>query len=148
MREICTEFRSKFDAGVLVSQMVGPGTEMFLGVKRDPQFGPVVLMGFGGTSAEALGDVVFAIPPFDAEHARQCFDRLRLRPLLDGLRGQPRVNVDALCETAAVFSVMVDELRDVISELDVNPLIAIGDTAIAVDALVVGRDRREDRADT
>ena len=91
---------------MLVAPMVEDGIEMLLGCKQDPQFGPVVLIGFGGIYAETLKDVVFALPPFSAQHARRCVDRLRLRPLLDGLRGKPSFDIDAFCNTAARFSAM------------------------------------------
>ena len=139
----------RLGADVLVAPMAPGGVEMFLGIKRDSQFGPVVLLGFGGVLAETINDVQFALPPFDAAHARRCVDRMRLRSLLDGVRGKPAVDVDAFCRAAARFSVMAHALRDVLSELDVNPVIVSDDGAIAVDALVVGRDRREaDRAET
>jgi acyl-CoA synthetase (NDP forming) len=139
----------RLGAGVLVAPMAPSGVEMLLGVKRDPQFGPVVLLGFGGVLAETINDVQFALPPFDAAHAGRCIARMQLRRLLDSVRGNPAVDVDDFCHTAARFSVMVHALRDVLSELDVNPVI-VGETgAIAVDALVVGRDRREaDHAET
>ncbi|MBU2677786.1 MAG: acetate--CoA ligase family protein, partial [Gammaproteobacteria bacterium] len=69
---------------VLLASMAPAGVEMFLGIKRDPQFGPVVLLGFGGVLAETINDVQFALPPFDAAHARRCLDRMQFRPLLDG----------------------------------------------------------------
>jgi hypothetical protein len=119
--------------------MVKPGIEMILGVRRDPQFGPVVILGFGGTLAEILRDVTFALPPFDAAHARRCVDRLRLRALLDGVRGKDAVDVDAFCRMAASFSVMVHALRAELQELDVNPVIVGKEHCTAVDALVVSR---------
>jgi hypothetical protein len=127
---------------VLVSAMAPAGVEMILGVNRDPQFGPVVLIGFGGVLAETINDMQFALPPFDAAHARRCVDRLRLRPLLDGVRGEPPVDIDAFCELAARFSEMAVALGDAVKEVDVNPLIVHADGAIAVDGLVIGRDRR------
>jgi hypothetical protein len=117
--------------------MAQPGVEMFLGVRRDPQFGPVVLLGFGGIHAETLQDVAYALPPFDAAHAARCMDRLRLRPLLDGLRGAPACDIDAFTQAAAGFSLLVDALRDDIAELDVNPLIVSENGCVAVDALLV-----------
>ena len=110
---------------------------MMLGARTDPQFGPVVLIGFGGVYAETLKDVVFALPPFGTEHARHCVDRLRLRPMLDGQRGQPPADVDAFCDAAARFSVMVDALRDGIREMDINPIIVHETGCTIVDALVV-----------
>lgn len=141
--------RSRLGDDVLVATMADAGVEMFLGIKRDPQFGPVVLLGFGGVLAETINDVQFALPPFDARYARRCVDRTRLRSLLDGVRGGAPVALDSFCETAARFSTLVYALRDVVSEIDVNPIIVNRDAAIAVDALVVGHNPREDiRAET
>jgi acyl-CoA synthetase (NDP forming) len=126
-------------ARALLSPMAMPGIEMILGVRRDPQFGPVVMLGFGGTLAEVLRDVTFALPPFDAAHARRCIDKLRLRALLDGVRGKKAVDVDAFCSAAATFSTMVHALRDELQEVDVNPVIVSADHCTAVDALVISR---------
>ncbi len=149
LRQMYALMRGRLGDDVLVSKVVDTGVEMFLGLKRDPQFGPVVLLGFGGVLAETIDDLQFALPPFDAEHARRCIDRMKLRPLLDGVRGAPAVDVDAFCTMAEQFSVMAHALRDVVTEIDVNPVIVNEGGAVAVDALLVGRDRRqEQRAET
>jgi acyl-CoA synthetase (NDP forming) len=121
----------------IIAPMVADGVEMMLGMRADPQFGPIVLIGFGGFYAETLRDVTYALPPFSAAHARRCVDRLQLRPMLDGQRGQPPADVGAFCEAAARFSVMVDTLRDNLSEVDVNPIIVHESGCTIVDALVV-----------
>jgi acyl-CoA synthetase (NDP forming) len=139
-RELLDAYRrlnERLGAQVLVAPMIEGGVELLLGIRRDPQFGPVVLLGFGGILAETIGDVAFALPPFTAADAHRHLDGLRLRPLLDGVRGRQAVNIDAACELAARFSVLADELSDVIAELDVNPVIVTADAAVAVDALVV-----------
>ena len=149
LRQMYGLMRSRLGAEVLVGPVVAAGVEMILGVKRDPQFGPVVMIGFGGVLAETINDMQFALPPFDAAHVRRCVDRMTLRPLLDGVRGARPVDLDRFCELAARFSVLADGLGDVLSEVDVNPVIVNESGAIAVDALVVGRDRREEnRAET
>jgi len=122
---------------VVVAAMAEDGVEMILGVRRDPQFGQIVLLGFGGVYAETLQDVVFALPPFSAEHARCCVDRLKLRSLLDGVRGRPTADIGAYCDLAASFSVLVDALRDSVEEIDVNPVIVHENGCTIVDALVV-----------
>lgn len=144
LRQMYSLMRGRLGDDVLVARVAESGVEMILGLKCDPQFGPVVMLGFGGVLAEIINDVQFALPPFDAEHARRCIDRMRLRQLLDGVRGAPAVNVDAFCQQAERFSVMAHALRDVLAEVDVNPVIVNKDGAVAVDALVVGRDRREE----
>ncbi len=123
----------------VLAPMAGAGVELILGAHRDPQFGPVVMLGFGGVLAEVIADVVFALPPFDAETARRRLNELKLVPLLQGIRGRPPANIDAFCIMAARFSVMVDALRDNLQEVDVNPVILAAEQCIAVDALIVGR---------
>lgn len=131
----------------LISPMIARGTEMLLGARRDPQFGPVVLLGFGGVYAEVLEDVVTALPPFDKHDARRRIDTLRMRKLLDGQRGHPPCDVDAFCDLAARFSALVHELRDDFEEIDVNPVIVAADACIAVDALIIGRRATPERTD-
>jgi acetate---CoA ligase (ADP-forming) len=123
----------------LLAPMIEGEVELLLGARQDPQFGPVVVLGFGGILAETLRDAVFALPPFSPADARAYLDRLRLRPLFDGTRGRPPVNIDACCDSASRFSVLVHELRDSIAEIDVNPVIANATAAVAVDALVIPR---------
>jgi len=123
----------------LVSPMIsGPGVEMMLGVVHDQQFGPLVLIGFGGVHVETLHDVATALPPFDAATARRLLDKLRMRRLLDGHRGAPAVDIDALCATAARLSVLASWLAGVIEEIDINPVFVSPTGCLALDALAVG----------
>ena len=131
------DLSSRLGPDVLVCEMAGPGVEMFLGVRRDPQFGPVVLLGFGGIYAETLQDVAYAMPPFSASDAARRIDSLRLRPLLDGVRGAPGADVGAFTRVAASFSVLIHALRDEVAEFDVNPLIVNDAGCVAVDALAI-----------
>jgi len=119
--------------------MAAPGVELALGVVRDGQFGPLVMIGAGGVLVEVLGDHKFALPPFDADYARHLIEGLRLRPLLDGKRGQPPADLDSLARTIARFSVLAADLADSIAELDVNPILAGPSGAVALDALVIPR---------
>lgn len=139
LREAYRELSARLGPRALVAAMAEPGIEMILGAKRDPQFGPVVMIGFGGIHAEVLRDAVFALPPFDKAYARRRMEGLTMRPVLDGHRGRPPCDVDAFCDLAAGFSAMVDALRDHVAEIDVNPVIVTPSGAIAVDALVVAR---------
>ncbi|GAB5470379.1 MAG: acetate--CoA ligase family protein [Rhodospirillales bacterium] len=125
---------------VLVAAMAPTGVEMILGVSRDTQLGCTVVIGVGGIHAEVLKDVVLVRPPFDAAWARQAIDRLRLRPLLDGVRGQPAADIQAFAEAASRLSILTDALGDVLAEVDINPLIVTAEGCLAVDALVVPRD--------
>ena len=131
----------------MVAPMVNiTGAEMVLGLVRDEQFGPLVMLGFGGVNVETIRDVVYALPPFDRSAARRMLGSLRLRPLLDGLRDRQAVDVEAFCVAAERFSVLAAELGDVIDEIDVNPVLVHPAGCIAVDALVVG-SRKASRND-
>ena len=123
---------------LVAPMIVKPGVEMLLGMFRDKQFGPVVVLGFGGLHVEALADVVYALPPFDAVEARRLLDRLRLRALLSSKRHRRPPAVDDFCAAAAQFSAMVAALGDVLSEMDLNPVIVHADGCTIVDALVIG----------
>ena len=139
------DFRVRLGARVLLMEMAADGVEMILGALRDPQFGPVIMLGFGGVLAETLQDVAFALPPFDAAYARRRVDGLALRPLLDGVRGKPAVAIDQFCQVAASFSVMVDALQDQLQEIDINPVIVTENTCTAVDALVISGTPSQDQ---
>jgi acyl-CoA synthetase (NDP forming) len=113
------DLETRLGPRVMLSPMAEKGVEMILGMRRDPQFGPVVVFGFGGILAELTKDVAFALPPFDRDYARRRVDRLKLRRLLDGVRGNAASDIDAFCDMASSFSVMVDALRDELMEIDV-----------------------------
>lgn len=123
-------------AVVVMPQVAHDGVEMVLGMVRDRQFGPLVMLGFGGRDVESEGRVRFLMPPFGPQTARRAVDRLPGRARLDAWRGRGPLAVDAYCAAAARFSVMVSCLADTIYELDVNPVIVHGDGCVAVDAFI------------
>lgn len=139
LRAAWRDLSARLGPRAVVARMGGKGVEMLLGARRDPQFGPVVLLGFGGVHAEVLEDVAFLLPPFDKAEAWRRMDRLKLRPLLDGARGQPACDVAAFAGQAALFSAVVHALRDDVEEIDMNPVIVSASGCVAVDALIVGR---------
>jgi hypothetical protein len=140
LRAAYTGMAAHLGPQVLVSRMVtGPGVEMMLGVVHDEQFGPLVLMGFGGIHVESLKDVVCALPPFNATTARRLVDGLRQRALLDGHRGAPAMDIDAFCAAAAQLSYLAVTLGSHIAEIDVNPVLVGPKGCMALDALVIGR---------
>jgi len=130
---------------VLVAPMLAAGVAMILGARQDSQFGPVVLLGFGGIHAEVYQDVAFALPPFDADRARYMLDKLKSRPLLDGARRMNPSNIDSFCTMAANFSAMVHAMRDNLQEIDINPVIVSERDSIAVDALAIGCGEESER---
>lgn len=122
-------------AGVTVEPMidVSNGLELILGLRRDPVFGPVLMIGLGGVATEVLGDRVLELPPLDERSAQRMIDSLRCRPLLYGHRGRPRLAVDRLLEVLLRFSRLAAD-RPEIAEADVNPLLVTADGVVALDA--------------
>ena len=119
----------------VVQRMVEDGVEMIIGVVGDAFFGPVVACGAGGVQAELLKDVSARISPLTHEDASQMLRSLATFPLLTGYRGAPAVEVDALEDVLLRVSTMVDTHHE-IAELDLNPVMASPDGAVAVDARV------------
>jgi len=122
---------------VLVAAMAGPGVELALGVVADPQFGPLVMVAAGGVLIEVLRDRRFALPPVDHRQALGLLDLLAVRPLLDGARGAPPADLDAVADAVVGLSTLAVDLGPALAALDVNPLVAGPDGCVAVDALVV-----------
>ncbi|GAA2542657.1 acetate--CoA ligase family protein [Streptomyces levis] len=127
--------------GVLVCQMVEHGVEMVVGVTHDDLFGPTVTVGLGGVLVEVLRDTAVGVPPFGEEQARDMLAGLRGRALLEGVRGRPPADLDALVEVVLRVQRMALELGDDLAELDINPLMVLprGQGAVALDALAVCR---------
>jgi acetate---CoA ligase (ADP-forming) len=122
---------------VLVCETAAPGTEVLLGIVRDPALGPLIVVGAGGVLTELLADRVVALPPVDHSGALRMLRRLRVSALLDGARGQPPANLDAIAAAITGLSALACELGDALDALDINPLICGPAGAVAVDALVV-----------
>jgi len=127
--------------GVLAAEMVADGVEMIVGVVNDPGFGPVVAVGLGGVLAEVLRDVAYRVAPFGPDQARAMLAELRARKVLDGVRGRPACDVDALVDVLVRVSELAWAMRDRLAELDVNPVLVRprGLGVVAADALVVLR---------
>ncbi|OGA53400.1 MAG: hypothetical protein A3G24_20185 [Betaproteobacteria bacterium RIFCSPLOWO2_12_FULL_62_13] len=122
---------------VLVSEMVSDATEVIVGAINDEVFGPVVLLGLGGTLAEVMRDVTYRVAPFGVETARSMIAELRGSALFDGVRGQAPRDVEALAEVVSRVSALAWERRGRLVELDINPLFvrARGAGVVVADAL-------------
>jgi succinyl-CoA synthetase beta subunit len=119
--------------GVIVQAMAaGGGVELLLGMVRDPQFGPLVVIGFGGIFVEVLGDTATRLAPVDPAEARTMVGELRMAPALRGFRGCPAVDIDTLAETISRFSHLVSEAAGLM-ELEINPLLATPAGTCALD---------------
>ncbi|VCU68073.1 succinyl-CoA synthetase subunit alpha [Pigmentiphaga humi] len=132
--------------GMLLAPMAPPGVEMILGVQRDPVFGPVVMVGMGGIYAELLDDVALRIAPVDHDAARAMVRELKAFPLLDGARGRPRADLEALADAIVRLSVFAGVHADRLESIDINPLrvFEAGKGAAALDAVLLARAAREE----
>ena len=122
----------------LIAPMAKRGVELSLGMIRDPQFGPIVVVGAGGVLIELIDDRRAALAPFGRATACRLLDGLKIRRLLDGYRGVAAVDIDSLADIVALFSVLAADLADLVAEIDINPLIA-GRDIVALDALVIAQ---------
>lgn len=124
--------------GFEVETQVPPGKEVLLGIQRDPGFGPIVVFGMGGIYVETLRDVTFRLAPLRPLSAEHMVRAVRSFPLLQGVRGEPPSDLDALTEILERVSQLAVDRPEVL-ELDINPLIVrrAGEGAVAVDARVV-----------
>lgn len=124
--------------GVLVQEMLPAGTEMIVGIGRDPVFGSTILTGLGGIFVEALEDVALRVAPVSPRDAGEMLAELKGRKILEGLRGQPPADLEAVKEIIQRVSRLAEDFPS-ISELDINPLFVFprGRGACAADALIV-----------
>lgn len=128
---------ARFD-GTIVAKMARGRRELMIGARVDPVFGPVVLVGDGGKYVEAMPDVQALLSPFTAAEVREALGRLRIAPLLAGVRGEPPLDVGAFCDAAiAVCRLMMSPQSNVVN-LDLNPVMvgAVGEGCMALDAVV------------
>ena len=139
-KEIMTSVKQKFpDAkieGVSVQNMARPGTEVIIGMTKDPQFGPVLMFGLGGVWVEVLKDVSFRIVPLARRDAHEMIKEIKGYKLLEGYRGSEPANIAMLEDILLKLSDYMEKTPE-IKEMDINPIFAYKDGAIAVDARVV-----------
>jgi acetyltransferase len=114
------------------------GLEVLIGMKRDPQFGPLVTFGLGGIYVETLRDVTFCIAPFSPQEAGAMLGEIRAHTLLDGVRGQPPVDKTALIDALLRVGQLAQDFPEIV-ELDINPLMVYpeGQGVIAIDMRLV-----------
>jgi acyl-CoA synthetase (NDP forming) len=122
--------------GVSVQRQAAAGTEVIVGVTTDPQFGPVVMFGLGGVLVEVLRDVAFRLVPLEPRDAHQIVREIKGFPLLQGYRGAPPADLAALEDLVLKVSRFV-EAHPEVEELDLNPVFAYPDGAVAVDARII-----------
>jgi acetyltransferase len=121
----------------LLQEYVRGGREVIVGMVQDPKFGPLVMFGLGGIYVETVRDVVFRVPPLSDLDAREMIRQIRGYQLLEGVRGEAKVDLEGLAEVLGRFSQMVEELPAV-AEIEINPLMVFPEAKDfrAVDARV------------
>lgn len=127
--------------GVLVSPMITGGVECILGARNDPVFGPVVMFGLGGVFTEVMRDVSFRPAPVGREGAREMIEEVRGAALLKGARGQPPADLDALAEAISRLSLFAAAHGDGLESVEMNPVRALPNGCLALDALIVRMER-------
>jgi hypothetical protein len=118
--------------------MAGGRREIMIGAHRDPVFGPVVAVGDGGKYVEVFRDTTLLLPPFSKDEAREALGRLRIAPLFAGVRGEPPMDVDALCAAAVGIGELMLDPAAMVMSLDLNPVLldSAGKGCVVVDAVV------------
>jgi acyl-CoA synthetase (NDP forming) len=146
VREACAKIRSQVGAavsgaridGFTIEEMVS-GTEIIVGMSRDPGFGPLLMVGMGGIFVEVYKDVGFRLVPLTRRDALDVISEIRAQPLLDGARARPVLDRDELAEVLLRVSRLVEAVPE-IAELDVNPLVITRDRGlVAIDARVIAQ---------
>lgn len=122
--------------GVAVQPMARPGVEVIIGMSKDATFGPVLMFGLGGVLVELLQDVAFRVVPLHQRDAEEMIRDIKGLPMLQGYRGAPPADLEALTRMLLILSDFVDR-TPAIKEIDLNPVYAYDDGAVAVDARMI-----------
>lgn len=129
---------AKYDlVGILIEKQVKKGTELIIGMNIDPTFGPVVAFGIGGILVEIINDITFRLCPTTKERALRMINEIKTQKMLNGFRGLPPIDRDALAEMIVKVSQLAIDLEDYIKEIDLNPIIANEDGVFGVDARII-----------
>ena len=147
VEKACKEIEAAFQAhnpgasieGFLVQEMVRGGVETIIGTDNDPQFGPVVMFGLGGTAVELYRDVTFRMAPVSPAEAAKMIRSIKGYPLLAGFRGAPPMDEQTLCRAVVAVSELAAAGKDLIQSIDINPFICLPHGGKAVDAVIVTR---------
>ena len=136
LKSVKQKYRRALIHGISVQKMAPPGTEVIIGTSKDPQFGPVIMFGLGGIFVEVLKDVSFRVIPVNRKDAREMIREIKGFPLLQGYRRKEPANIPALVGMILKVSKLINE-NPRIKEIELNPVIAYRDKALAVDARII-----------
>ncbi|WP_323010215.1 acetate--CoA ligase family protein [Paracoccus sp. (in: a-proteobacteria)] len=123
----------------VIVQAMASGVELILGMTTNPDFGPLITLGLGGVFTEIFRDTTAVLPPVSAAEARRALERLKAFPLLTGARGRPPADLDALCTLISRFSAFAAGAAGRVAEIEINPVLAGPEGAVAVDCLALCR---------
>ncbi|CAN5296518.1 acetate--CoA ligase family protein [soil metagenome] len=135
MEDIIRKHGSRFD-GVIVAAMASGRREIMIGAHRDPVFGPVVAVGDGGKYVEVFKDTTLLLPPFSQADAKEALTKLRIAPLFDGVRGEPPMDLDALCDAVVKIGDLMRDASAKVMSIDLNPVMLNSAGCVVVDAVV------------
>jgi acetyltransferase len=133
--------------GMLVAKQIRGGSELVLGINRDPEMGPVVMAGAGGVLLELIKDVAFCAPPVSREKARDLLARTRAARLLAGYRGSDARDIEAVVDALIALGRIAVDLSEVVASVDINPFLALPRGGLALDALIVLQQQPTPRAE-
>jgi acyl-CoA synthetase (NDP forming) len=136
MKSVKKKYPAPVIHGVSVQKMACPGTEIIIGTSKDPQFGPVIMFGLGGIFVEVLKDVSFRVIPLSRKDAQEMIAEIKGYPLLEGYRGKEPANIPALVEIILKISGLMNK-NPQIKELELNPIFAYKNGAMAADARII-----------
>lgn len=126
-------------AGMLIDEMA-TGVELIIGAKNDLQFGPIILLGFGGVGVEIYKDVSLRMAPLNKDHVESMMKELKAYPLLTGYRGSKPVNIPAVKNTLIHFSKLMMDMQDYFESVDLNPVMCNEKSCTVVDARIMLKD--------
>lgn len=136
LKKVKRQYRRAVIHGISVQKMVRPGTEVIVGISKDPQFGPVIMFGLGGIFVELLKDVSFRVIPVERKDAEEMIKEIKGYPLLQGYRGKEPADISSLVNIILKISRFIEEYPR-IKELELNPIFAYRNRAVAIDARII-----------
>jgi len=136
LKKVKQQYHRAVIHGISVQKMVRPGTEVIVGTSKDPQFGPVIMFGLGGIFVELLKDVSFRVIPVERKDAQEMIKEIKGYPLLKGYRGKEPADISSLVNIILKISRFI-EAYPRIKELELNPIFAYRNRAVAIDARII-----------
>ncbi len=136
LKKVKRQYHRAVIHGISVQKMVRPGTEVIVGTSKDPQFGPVIMFGLGGIFVELLKDVSFRVIPVERKDAQEMIKEIKGYPLLQGYRGKEPADISSLVNIILKISRCIEEYPR-IKELELNPIFAYRNRAVAIDARII-----------